>query len=165
MKIEEEGPSEKVSLLSRSSQPATRIDLETGVSYFKVRLGHEAEGPRVVGILHLVLGLQKLDKSNRIRESRDSLTPAADDIRADVWMSIQKGNWRILSWAHSSFLVRSKGGNLQKWAWESSLPSCSGSSLLEFGILHQKCKVSLEKSRLSQAFRQRKINYMKRNRK
>ena len=137
MQTEEEGPSEKVCLLSQPSQPATRINLETGVPYLKVRLGHEADGPRAMGILHLMLGLQKLDKSKRIQESRDSVTPAADEIRADVWMSVQQGNWRVLPWglipvSWQGPREETSGGGLQRAAFLAAvgLPSW----LLGFGI-------------------------------
>ena len=56
------------------------------------------QGPRAEGILCLALGLQKPDQRKRIPESRNSLTPAADEIRACVWMSIQEGKWRVPSW-------------------------------------------------------------------
>ena len=57
-----------MSLLFWPSQPATRINLEIGVPYFKVRLGHEAKSPRAMGILQEVLGLQILDESEDPRE-------------------------------------------------------------------------------------------------
>ena len=56
------------------------------------------QGPRAEGILCLALGLQKPDQRKRIPESRNSLTPAADEIRACVWMSIQEGKWRVPTW-------------------------------------------------------------------
>ena len=130
-----------------------RVPCEMGAPYFKVRPGPKGRGYPPPS------ARASKTRRERIRETRNSLTPAAQEMRAGVWTSVQQGKRRVLSRGLCPLSRRSKGRTYRRRAQERSPPSRGGSSLPGFSPRNGR-----RAWRKRQAGRQRKIYYRKKER-